>query len=94
MKGGKHGADPSYLKILLDSESSTSNPLKDYDKRLQKVKDNLSKAIQKLLKLRLNDDEKKAMEAIHYQINNAFSASDLVNPINQALETTHRFKEW
>ena len=90
---GLHGAETTTFKILLDAEYGNLPSLKDYDKRLEKVKGYLVKAVQKFLKRKPTPNEKEGLEQLELQVQNARSASELARLIDRGINITMRYRD-
>ncbi|GAB2798555.1 hypothetical protein GCM10027275_50120 [Rhabdobacter roseus] len=90
---GKHGAETQTFKILLDAEYGSSDTPKDYDKRLEKVKGYLAKAVAKFLSRKPTQAEKEGLERMAPRIQRAGSAAELSKFLEFGLDLTIRYRD-
>lgn len=91
---GKHGAETALLQIVIHQEIGVSvlNP-KDYEKRLQEVKNYIKKAIEKFMNSKPTPTENTQLIELNDKLsyaNNGLSLSDIVA---EGLEITKRYRD-
>lgn len=91
---GKHGAETALLQIIIQHEIGIS-PLKpkDYEKRLQDVKNHLYKAIEKFIKSKPNPTEKEELVNLIEKLDYARTGLELSYIVDSGLEITKRYRD-
>lgn len=88
------GIDSSVYRQLYFVKSGYSLTVKSYDKQLEKVKGHLLKAVSKVLKWKLTDEERLRVKYQVTVLENGADEDDVYQAIEELLEATQRFKEF
>ena len=91
---GKHGAETALLQIVIEHEVGLNIlKAKDYEKRLQDVKNYLKKTIEKFIKSRPTPIEKQELTKLIEKLDYADSGHSLSDIVTEGLEITKRYRE-
>lgn len=95
----RNGADGSIFQNLCDTENGNGMKyLGSFEKQFIKVKEYISKAIDKFIKpqknpsRRLNADEIKSLEELKSELQNCLSSEELYTVVNKGLDITQDYK--
>lgn len=83
--GSKHGAQVSFVRNLIDTENQEAwvKQLPKFEKQLEKVKDYLTKAIEKYLKRNPSPNEKVSLLALNEEVKTAYTSSQIVSIVER-----------
>ena len=89
----KNGADASFMKNLIDTENAEphTSHLPKYDKQLLKIRNYLGKAISKILKWKLTEDEKAEILKQQQMLDYASDSSTLMDIVSACNAASNRF---
>jgi hypothetical protein len=90
---GKHGAETSLLRFLLEADGGNNNLSGPYSKQFEKVKSYLTKAIDKFISRKPTNEELKGLIQLKEEVLDAPNASALVSIIRYGLDLTHRYRD-
>lgn len=85
------GIDNSVFLLLNYIDRGHYGKPKDYPKQVAKIKNYLFKAIEKVLKWKLNPDERQAVTFAERELHYANDEGALANLLNKLLDATQRF---
>ncbi len=90
------GADGSYMKNLIDTESGQDlrRLVGSYEKQLEQIKKYMDKALDKYLKLKLTADERATIGRLKMSLVHAGDSQSLMAIVEAGIDATQRFKEY
>jgi hypothetical protein len=88
------GIDNSVFRLLEHIENGHYGKKSDYPKQVQKLKNYLVKAIEKVQKWKLTAVETSQVDRYAAMIHQAYDGDDLAEAIDGLLKATQRFKEY
>lgn len=89
----RNGADVAVMRNLIDKERGTAGTanLPSAEKQLEKVRGYIGKALDKILKWKLTDEERAVVEEQRRRLDYVGGSADLLAIVNSALAATQRF---
>ena len=87
------GIDRGLMMALVQTEQGKAIKSKPIDKQLEKLKINIAKALEKMLKFKVNEQERVLLIFAQNQLQNAYGSESFISVIELAMNATQRFKD-
>lgn len=87
------GIDPGLMMALVQTEIGKAIKPKPIDKQLEKLNTFIAKALEKMLKFKVNDQERAQLNFAQSQLQNAYGSESFISVIELAMKATQRLKD-
>ncbi len=87
------GIDRGLMMALVQTEQGKAIRPKPIDKQLEKLNTYINKALEKMLKFKVNEQERAQLIFAQNQLQNAYGSESFISIIELAIKATQRLKD-